>query len=220
MGVSEYMLKGAKQALIEWLRQQGITDENVLHAFDVVERHKFIDNTVLWNRAYENTPLPIACGQTISQPITVAFESQLLQIKEGDKVLEIGTGSGFQAAILATMGAYVFTIERQLELFRKTRILLTNTLKMNRITMYYGDGFAGRPEKAPFDKIIVTCGAPNIPTPLLSQLKVGGCVVIPVGENVQTMHRITKLSPTEFQTETFGEFKFVPMLQNIVKINQ
>lgn len=220
MGVSEYMLKGARQSLVEWLRQQGITDENVLHAFNVVERHKFIDNTFLWNRAYENTPLPIACGQTISQPITVAFESQLLQVKEGDKVLEIGTGSGYQAAILSAMGAYVFTIERQLELFRKTRILLTNTLKMNRITMYYGDGFAGLPDKAPFDKIIVTCGAPNVPAALLGQLKIGGCIVIPVGENVQQMHRITKLSETEFQTETFGEFKFVPMLQNIVKINK
>ncbi|MCQ2264026.1 MAG: protein-L-isoaspartate(D-aspartate) O-methyltransferase [Bacteroidales bacterium] len=219
MGVSNYMLQGAKKTLIEWLRQQGITDENVLHAFDVVERHKFIENTLLWNRAYENTPLPIACGQTISQPITVAFQSQILQIKEGDQVLEIGTGSGFQAAILATMGARVFTIERQLELFRKTRILLNNTLKIKNVFMNYGDGFEGLPDKAPFDKIIVTCGAPNVPAALLNQLKVGGIMVIPVGDGVQQMHRIIKTAENEFQAETFGEFKFVPMLQKTVKLN-
>lgn len=219
MGVSNYMLQGAKKTLIEWLRQQGITDENVLHAFDVVERHKFIENTLLWNRAYENTPLPIACGQTISQPITVAFQSQILQIKEGDQVLEIGTGSGFQAAILATMGARVFTIERQLELFRKTRILLNNTLKIKNVFMNYGDGFEGLPDKAPFDKIIVTCGAPNVPAALLNQLKVGGIMVIPVGDGVQQMHRIIKTAENEFHAETFGEFKFVPMLQKTVKLN-
>ena len=220
MGVSDFMLLGAKKSLIAWLREQGITDENVLHAFDVVERHRFIPNTVLLNRAYENTPLPIGCGQTISQPITVAFQSQLLEIKEGDKVLEIGTGSGFQAAILGAMGAKVHTVERQLELFRQTRILLNNKLKAQNVFMYYGDGFAGLPAKAPFDKIIVTCGAPNVPPALLQQLKVGGLLVIPVGDGVQQMHRITKISEDEYATETFGEFKFVPMLQQTVKIKK
>lgn len=220
MGVSDFMLLGAKKSLIAWLREQGITDEKVLHAFDVVERHRFIPNTVLLNRAYENTPLPIGCGQTISQPITVAFQSQLLEIKEDDKVLEIGTGSGFQAAILGAMGAKVHTVERQLELFRQTRILLNNTLKAKNVFMYYGDGFAGLPAKAPFDKIIVTCGAPNVPPALLQQLKVGGLLVIPVGDGVQQMHRITKISEDEYATETFGEFKFVPMLQQTVKIKK
>ena len=214
------MLLGAKKSLIAWLREQGITDEKVLHAFDVVERHRFIPNTVLLNRAYENTPLPIGCGQTISQPITVAFQSQLLEIKEDDKVLEIGTGSGFQAAILGAMGAKVHTVERQLELFRQTRILLNNKLKAKNVFMYYGDGFAGLPAKAPFDKIIVTCGAPNVPPALLQQLKVGGLLVIPVGDGVQQMHRITKISEDEYATETFGEFKFVPMLQQTVKIKK
>lgn len=217
--VTEYMLQGAKKSLIDWLSQQGITDTNVLHAFDVVERHRFIDNTLLWSRAYQNMPIRIACNQTISQPITVAFQSQLLNILKGDKVLEIGTGSGFQAAILSAMGASVYTIERQLELFRQTRTLLLNTLKMKNIHTYYGDGFKGIPDKAPFDKIIVTCGAPLLPPALFAQLKVGGCLVIPLGENVQQMKRITKIDEYSYQEESFGEFKFVPMLQNIVKIN-
>ena len=219
MGVSDFMLLGAKKSLIAWLREQGITDENVLNAFDVVERHRFIPNTVLLNRAYENTPLPIGCGQTISQPITVAFQSQLLNIHPDEKVLEIGTGSGFQAAILSAMGAKVHSIERQLDLFRRTRILLNNQLKIKNVFMYYGDGFAGLPDKAPFDKIIVTCGAPNVPPALFQQLKVGGIMVIPVGDSVQQMLRITKISENEYNTETFGEFKFVPMLQKTV-INQ
>lgn len=219
MAVSEFMLQGAKKTLIEWLRQQGISDENILHAFDVVERHRFIENTVLWDHAYENTPLPIACDQTISQPLTVAFQTQLLCIHPEEKVLEIGTGSGFQAAILATMGAKVYTIERQLPLFRRTRILLTKTLKISNIIMKYGDGFEGMPDKAPFDKIIVTCGAPNIPASLLDQLKVGGIIVIPVGDGVQEMHRLTKTGENEYRTESFGEFKFVPMLQKTVKLH-
>lgn len=219
MGVSDYILQGAKKSLIDWLRQQGITDERILQAFNIVERHKFIENTILWNRAYENTPLPIACDQTISQPLTVAFQTQLLQVNESDKILEIGTGSGFQAAILAALGAKVFSIERQIELFRKARILLNNTLKFKNINLAYGDGFEGLPGKAPFDKIIVTCGAPNVPLELFKQLKINGLMVIPVGDNVQEMKRITKLTDTEYREESFGEFKFVPMLQNIVKVS-
>ncbi len=220
MNVSIYILQGAKKSLIQWLREQGISDENVLQAFDKIERHKFIEDTILWDRAYENTPLPIGCNQTISQPITVAFQSQLLQIQKDDKVLEIGTGSGFQAAILSAMGAKVFTIERQIELFRKTRSLLTKNMQIPDIKFFYGDGFEGLPAKAPFDKIIVTCGAPNIPAKLLNQLKINGIMVIPVGENTQEMKRITKISEDQYRDESFGEFKFVPMLQNMVKYNQ
>lgn len=220
MNVSIYILQGAKKSLIHWLHEQGISDENVLQAFDKIERHKFIEDTILWDRAYENTPLPIGCNQTISQPITVAFQSQLLQIQKDDKVLEIGTGSGFQAAILSAMGANVFTIERQIELFRKTRSLLTKKMQIPDIKFFYGDGFEGLPAKAPFDKIIVTCGAPNIPAKLLNQLKINGIMVIPVGENTQEMKRITKVSEDQYKDESFGEFRFVPMLQNMVKYNQ
>ncbi len=220
MNVSIYILQGAKKSLIHWLHEQGISDENVLQAFDKIERHKFIEDTILWDRAYENTPLPIGCNQTISQPITVAFQSQLLQIQKDDKVLEIGTGSGFQAAILSAMGAKVFTIERQIELFRKTRSLLTKEMQIPDIKFFYGDGFEGLPAKAPFDKIIVTCGAPNIPAKLLNQLKINGIMVIPVGENTQEMKRITKVSEDQYKDESFGEFRFVPMLQNMVKYNQ
>lgn len=218
--MTEYMLQGAKKSLIDWLAQQGITDNKVLHAFDVVERHRFIENTLLWSRAYDNIPLRIACDQTISQPITVAFQSQLLEVQKGDKILEIGTGSGFQAAILSAMGASVFSIERHLELYRKTRTLLLNTLNCKNIKLFYGDGFKGLSDKAPFDKIIVTCGAPNLPIALFQQLKVGGYLVIPIGENVQQMVRLTKISEESYQQESFGEFKFVPMLQNIVKVNK
>ena len=220
MGGLDFVLQGKKTALVNWLRTQGIDDENVLNAFNVVERHQFIENSLFWHNAYENCPVPIACGQTMSQPITVAFQSQLLNIKKKDKVLEIGTGSGFQAAILAAMGAQVYSIERQIELFRKTRILLKNKLNIININLFYGDGFKGLPDEAPFDKIIVTCGAPEVPVSLLSQLKVGGIIVIPVGDGVQEMKRITKVSNDEYQQESFGEFKFVPMLQSMVKGNR
>ena len=211
------MLQGKKKALVNWLRTQGIDDENVLNAFNIVDRHRFIENSLFWHNAYENCPVPIACGQTMSQPITVAFQSQLLNIRKRDKVLEIGTGSGFQAAILAAMGAQVYSIERQIELFRKTRILLKNTLNITNINLFYGDGFKGLPDEAPFDRIIVTCGAPEVPVSLLTQLKLGGIIVIPVGDGVQEMKRITKVSEEEYQQESFGEFKFVPMLKSMVK---
>ena len=220
MGGLDFVLQGKKTALVNWLRTQGIDDENVLNAFSVVDRHLFIENSLFWHNAYENCPVPIACGQTMSQPITVAFQSQLLNIQKKDKVLEIGTGSGFQAAILAAMGAQVYSIERQIELFRKTRILLKNKLNIININLFYGDGFKGLPDEAPFDKIIVTCGAPEVPVSLLSQLKVGGIIVIPVGDGVQEMKRITKVSDDEYQQESFGEFKFVPMLQSMVKGNR
>lgn len=205
-----YILLGAKDALISLLRQKGITDQQVLDAFRKVHRHLFVES-YLWDKAYQDIALPIHYKQTISQPFTVAFQSQLLEVKKGDKILEIGTGSGFQAAILSAMGARVYSIERHLELHQLTKTLLD---KIDyRIILRYGDGFQGWPEEAPFDKIIVTCGAPEIPEKLTDQLKTGGMMVIPVGENSQKMIRITRTEPEEFKTEEFGDFVFVPMLK-------
>jgi protein-L-isoaspartate(D-aspartate) O-methyltransferase len=206
----DYMLLGAKKKLINTLREKGINDEQVLAAFDKVDRHLFIDS-FLWPKAYEDTALHIYCDQTISQPSTVAFQTMLLQLKPGEKVLEIGTGSGFQAAILGAMGARVFTVERHLELFSKAKDLLS---KINdRIILRFGDGFQGFEKYAPYDKIIVTCGAPEIPEALLRQLKPGGIMVIPVGTEGQVMKRITKIDDNNYQEEKFGNFNFVPMLE-------
>lgn len=206
-------LQGAKKGLIQLLRQKNITDENVLTAFDKVDRHLFVES-FLWPRAYEDMALQIHCEQTISQPFTVAFQSQLLNVQKGDKILEIGTGSGFQSAILSNMGAKVFSIERQYELYKKTKILLEKI--DHKIFLFYGDGFLGVPQYAPYDKMIVTCGAPQVPTSLLNQLKPGGIIVIPVGEGTQTMKKITKIDDSNFEEENFGDFKFVPMLKNTV----
>lgn len=204
-------LQGAKKGLITLLKSKGIHDELVLNAFDQVERHLFIES-FLWPHAYEDIALQIHCNQTISQPYTVAFQSQLLQVKKGDKILEIGTGSGFQAAILSNMGAKVYSIERQYDLYKKTKKLLE---KIDyKIITIYGDGFEGNRNFAPYDKMIVTCGAPNVPISLLNQLKTGGLIVIPVGEGTQKMKRITKVNEDEFQEEVFGDFVFVPMLRN------
>lgn len=206
----DYMLLGAKKKLINTLREKGINDEQVLAAFDKVDRHLFIDS-FLWPKAYEDTALHIYCDQTISQPSTVAFQTMLLQLKPGEKVLEIGTGSGFQAAILGAMGTRVFTVERHLELFSKAKDLLS---KINdRIILRFGDGFQGFEKYAPYDKIIVTCGAPEIPEALLRQLKPGGIMVIPVGTEGQVMKRITKIDDNNYQEEEFGNFNFVPMLE-------
>ena len=206
----DYMLLGAKKKLINTLREKGINDEQVLAAFDKVDRHLFIDS-FLWPKAYEDTALHIYCDQTISQPSTVAFQTMLLQLKPGEKVLEIGTGSGFQAAILGAMGARVFTVERHLELFSKAKDLLS---KINdRIILRFGDGFQGFEKYAPYDKVIVTCGAPGIPEALLRQLKPGGIMVIPVGTEGQVMKRITKIDDNNYQEEEFGNFNFVPMLE-------
>lgn len=208
-----YLLLGAKKRLIEELQQKGITDEKVLTAFDKVERHLFIES-FLWDKAYENVALKLLNGQTISHPYTVAFQSQLLQLKGGEKILEIGTGSGFQAAILSAMGATVFSIERQQILYDRTRKLLSKL--DNSIVMFYGDGFKGLPRFAPYDKIIVTCGAPNVPLTLMDQLKIGGCMVIPIGDKSHTMKRLTKIDAENYEEEVFGDFLFVPMLKEIV----
>lgn len=206
-----FLLKGAKQKLISTLKERGIKDKNVLAAFEKVDRHKFVDS-FMEPQAYLDIALKISCGQTISQPYTVAFQSQLLRIQQGEKVLEIGTGSGFQAAILSAMGAKVYTIERQETLFKDTQKLLEDI--DHKIFTFFGDGFNGIPKFAPYDKIIVTCGAPEIPTSLINQLKTNGLMVIPVGENAQKMVRITKTGENTYKAEEFGDFIFVPMLKN------
>lgn len=217
MATENYLLLGQKKRLIELLRQKGITDENVLAAFDKVERHRFLES-LLWPRAYEDEALKLTTDQTISKPSTVAFQSQLLEVKSGMKVLEIGTGSGFQSAILHAMGAKVYTIERQIALFRQTKPLLDKLAPS--VVTYFGDGFKGYPQFAPYDRVIVTCGAPNIPQALLDQLVTGGIMVIPVGVESQTMKRIVKISDSEYEEENFGDCLFVPMLKERVRTRQ
>jgi protein-L-isoaspartate(D-aspartate) O-methyltransferase len=206
-----YRHKGLRKKLIETLREKGITDEQVLTAMNNIPRHYFLD-TALDNIAYEDRAFPIAEGQTISQPYTVAYQTQLLQVKPQDKILEIGTGSIYQATVLAEMGAKVFTIERQKKLFDKTK-QFTFRLKYPGIKFFYGDGFEGLPTFAPFDKVIITAAAPFIPPKLVAQLKPGGKMVIPVDEGPhQRMLRITRQNDGSFTEEAFSNFSFVPML--------
>lgn len=214
MATENYLLLGQKKRLIEMLRQKGITDENVLQAFDKMERHRFLES-LLWPRAYEDIAIKLTTDQTISKPSTVAFQSQLLEVGKGTRVLEIGTGSGFQAAILYAMGAKVYTVERQIALFKRTKPLLDKLAPT--VVTYYGDGFKGYPQFAPYDRVIVTCGAPEIPQALLDQLVVGGVMVIPVGEESQIMKKIVKISETEYEETDYGDFLFVPMLKERVK---
>ncbi|MDQ6757806.1 MAG: protein-L-isoaspartate(D-aspartate) O-methyltransferase, partial [Bacteroidota bacterium] len=186
-----YRHKGLRKKLIDTIRDKGITDEKVLDAMMNIPRHFFLD-TALQDIAYEDRAFPITEGQTISQPYTVAYQTQLLQVNQYDKILEIGTGSAYQATILAEMGAQVFTIERQKKLFEKNKSFILKT-KYPGIKFFYGDGFEGLPTFAPFDKIIITAAAPEIPPKLLTQLKVGGKMVLPLDENIhQRMVRITK----------------------------
>jgi protein-L-isoaspartate(D-aspartate) O-methyltransferase len=206
-----YRHKGLRKKLVDLLREKGITDENVLNAINNIPRHYFMDSA-LDNIAYEDRAFPISDGQTISQPYTVAYQSQLLQLKPGDKVLEIGTGSIFQATVLAELGAKVFTIERQKNLFEKTKQFIFKT-KYPQLKFFYGDGFEGLPTYAPFDKVIITAAAPFIPPKLIQQLKPGGLMVIPVdaGE-YQRMLRVTKKADGSYSEEIFDNFSFVPML--------
>lgn len=202
--------QGLRERLVKELSGKGITDKNVLNAIGKVKRHIFF-NTTFIKFAYEDKAFPIAAGQTISQPFTVAMQTQLLQIKPGDKVLEIGTGSGYQTCVLLEMGAKVFTIERQKELYDKTKALLPQIGYFPK--MFYGDGYIGLESHAPFDKVIVTAGAPYVPEPLKQQLRPGGRLVIPVGEgDTQEMLLIEKKSDTEYIQTTHGMFRFVPML--------
>lgn len=205
--------KGLRQQMVDTLRANGISDETVLKAMNEVPRHFFLDSA-LDSHAYEDRALKIGCEQTISHPSTVAMQSQLLALQPGMKVLEIGTGSGYQTAVLCRLGAKVFTVERQKGLFDKTRTLLRD-LRYN-ARCFLGDGYQGLAEVnyGPYDRIIVTCGAPEVPEALMAQLKVGGVMVIPLGDGEQEMLRITKEgeSREEWQIEKFGTYSFVPML--------
>jgi len=203
--------QGLRNQLASVLYSKGITDENVLNAVRKIPRHLFIDSS-FEDHAYQDKAFPIAAEQTISQPYTVAFQSQVLKIKPEDKVLEIGTGSGYQTAVLLELQAEVYTIERQHELFKKTSLFLPK-LGYKPKKFIFGDGYKGLSEKAPFDKIIVTAGAPFVPKPLLSQLKVGGMLLIPVGDKTQVMTLFIRKSPKEFEKHELGDFAFVPMLQ-------
>jgi protein-L-isoaspartate(D-aspartate) O-methyltransferase len=204
--------QGLRKQLVDYLSAKGISNLEVLNAMNKLPRHLFMDNAFV-NFAYQDKAFPIGSGQTISQPYTVAFQTQLLEIKSYDRVLEVGTGSGYQAAVLSLLDAEVFTVERQKELFLKTKKFLPE-LGYN-CNFVYGDGYKGLPKFAPFDKIIITCGAPFIPKDLVAQLKIGGRMVAPIGDgNVQVMHLIEKISETETKTTTHGEFSFVPMLND------
>lgn len=204
--------KGLRKQLAALLKEKGITDAQVLKAIETIPRHLFIPDNALHKFAYEDKPFPIGSKQTISQPYTVAFQTEILNIKKREKVLEIGTGSGYQTAVLLEVGAKVFSIERQKALFDRTKKLLPQ-LGYN-TNLFYGDGYKGLPAYAPFDKIIVTAGAPYIPEDLLYQLKIGGMMVIPVGEGGdQMMKKIVRTGENNFETEDLGMFRFVPLLK-------
>ncbi|MDR1865219.1 MAG: protein-L-isoaspartate(D-aspartate) O-methyltransferase [Bacteroidales bacterium] len=206
-----YRHKGLRRLLVEEIRKKGIIDERVLEAVGSVPRHAFMDSGFI-NFSYKDAAFPISAGQTISQPYTVAFQTQLLNVKPHEKILEIGTGSGYQAAVLAELGARVYTVERQRELFVSSQQLLGQL--GYKIHFHYGDGYAGLPAYAPFDKILVTAGATEIPPALLQQLKQGGRMVIPVGNSEQQeMILVEKISETETKTSQHGGFVFVPFLK-------
>lgn len=206
-----YKHKGLRKKLIEELKSKGIKDQNVLEAINNVPRHIFMDSGFI-NFAYKDQAFPIGAGQTISQPFTVAFQTQLLGINRHEKVLEVGTGSGYQCAVLIQMGANVYTIERQRELFLKSQTLLQQLgFKPH---FFYGDGYEGVPAYAPYDKILITAGGPVIPSALIDQLKVGGKLVMPVGDsNAQKMILVEKISGEEIKQSEHGSFIFVPLLK-------
>jgi protein-L-isoaspartate(D-aspartate) O-methyltransferase len=203
--------QGLRNQLANVLKAKGIVDEKVLNAVREIPRHLFIDSS-FEDHAYKDKAFPIAAEQTISQPYTVAFQSQTLKVKPDDKVLEIGTGSGYQTAVLLELKAMVYTIERQQELFKKTSLFLPK-LGYNPKKFIFGDGYKGLPSQAPFDKIIVTAGAPFVPKPLLAQLKIGGMLLIPVGDQTQIMTLFIRKSSKEFEKHELGDFAFVPMLE-------
>jgi protein-L-isoaspartate(D-aspartate) O-methyltransferase len=210
--IDSYRHKGMRKNMLKELSEKGISSTQVINAMEEVPRHLFLDNAFL-EIAYENKAFPIGCGQTISHPYTVAFQSQMLDIKKGDKVLEIGTGCGYQTSVLAKLGAKIFSIERHRPLYMKTKTLLK---KLNiRATLFYGDGYAGQKAFAPFDKIIVTAAAPYIPDALIEQLAPTGLMIIPVGEGKQqTMIFITKNEDGTINKTEKGAFSFVPMLED------
>ena len=207
-----YRHQGKRQQLVKTVKKKGITDEKVLAAIGKIPRHLFMDSS-FEDHAYQDKAFPIAADQTISQPYTVAFQTELLEVKKGEKILEIGTGSGYQTAVLCELGAKVYSIERQRELYKKTKTFLSK-IGYRPKHLSFGDGYKGLPEYAPFDKIIVTAGAPEVPKDLLGQLKVGGRLVIPVGTDVQTMTLFIRKSAKEFDKKEFGAFRFVPLLED------
>lgn len=204
-----------RRKLVDSLRRKGVKEEHILSAMEALPRHFFLEKA-FEEKAYEDMAFPIGCEQTISQPYTVAYQTALLEVQKRDKVLEIGTGSGYQAAILALLGARVYTIERQETLFLKTKALLLK-LGMRSVRCYFRDGTKGLPEFAPFDKILVTAGIDRAPQTLLDQLAIGGMLVIPVGADVQRMERITRVGEKDYRTERFDQFKFVPFLPGLKK---
>jgi len=211
--LDSYRHQGLRKKLVEAIRIKGVKDEIVLSAIEKVPRHWFMDSSFL-EFAYDDRAFPIGAGQTISQPYTVAIMSELLNLKKNDKVLEVGTGSGYQACVLSAMGVKVYTIERQKSLYDKTKFFLP-AIGYGTIKQFYGDGYKGLPTFGPFDKIIVTCGAPHIPEALISQLKIGGNLVIPVGEGeMQIMRTLTRITETENEINNHGIFRFVPMLED------
>ena len=212
--MNDIKYKGLCAKLILELKSKGIRNKNVLTAISKTPRHLLFDPVFRDKFAYQDIAFPIAKNQTISQPYTVAFQSELLNVKRGDKVLEIGTGSGYQTAILCQLGAKVFSIERHKSLFQSAKLFLN---KYNyRAQLFFGDGFIGKKVFAPYDRIIVTCGAPYVPLELKSQLKVGGRLVIPVGDgDVQQMMLILRLDENNYKETSFGNFRFVPMLKNL-----
>jgi protein-L-isoaspartate(D-aspartate) O-methyltransferase len=207
-----YRHKGLRRQLALLLKEKGIESADVLKAIEAVPRHLFLNSSFI-ERAYEDIAFPIGSGQTISRPHTVAFQTELLNLKKGEKVLEIGTGSGYQTSVLLEMGVKVYTIERQKALFDKTKAFLPS-IGYGAAKFFYGDGYKGLPAFAPFDKIIITAGAPFIPNDLLSQLRVGGIIVIPLGDKTQIMNMLTKTNVNKFEKIEFGEFKFVPLLED------
>ena len=203
--------KGLRNRLVETIKSKGINDEKVLYAIGNVPRHLFMDSGFI-DHAYQDKAFPISANQTISQPFTVAFQTELLKLKKGDKVLEVGTGSGYQAAVLCELWVNVYTIERQGELYKKVVNFLPS-INYYPKKIIYGDGYRGLEEESPFDSIIVTAGAPFVPEPLLNQLKIGGRLVIPLGENIQIMTLYVKISDDNFDIREYGEFQFVPLLK-------
>ena len=203
---------GLRNQLVSPLKEKGIVDKYVLEAINKIPRHLFLNSTFA-DFAYQDKAFPIGEGQTISQPYTVAFQTQLLEVKKDHKILEIGTGSGYQTAVLFLMGAKVYSVERQNKLFKQTSVLLPK-LGIRPKHLSFGDGYKGLPDHAPFDSIIVTAGAPTIPKALMAQLKIGGRLVIPLGEEKQIMTLLIRKNETQFEKHEFGDFKFVPLLEN------
>ena len=210
MFVDSYKHKGMRRLMVEHLSNKGISDQRVLDAMNNVPRHFFLDSS-LDTLAYEDRALEILCQQTISQPSTVAYQTQLLDVSPFEKIMEIGTGSGYQTSVLCKMQARVYTIERFKPLHNSAQLIF-DAMKI-KPKCFFGDGYLGLPAFAPLDKILITCAAPSIPKTLVSQLKIGGIMVAPIGVDTQTMYKIQRISETEMDVQSYGEFKFVPMLK-------